>query len=167
MGFVEDSWNSLLKYNGYEQRKLYEKISGVSSAASSRTLTGKSWSGWLGVALAWAGIAAAFGWLVYFFSRRSARRKHASTSGHSRSRAAVAFYNDLLQALSRRGYARRPGQTPREFADAVLRRGGESFAPVREVTNIFEAVRYGGGELDQDEFNRLQEALDKIREMTF
>ena len=80
---------------------------------------------------------------------------------------AVAFYNDLLQALSRRGYSRRPGQTPREFAETVLRRGGEAFAPVRDVTDIFEAVRYGGGELEQGEFNRLQEALDKIREMTF
>jgi hypothetical protein len=101
------------------------------------------------------------------FARRNSRRKYASTSGGVRARAAVGFYNDLLYALSRRGYSRRPGQTPREFAETVLRRGGEAFAPVRDVTDIFEAVRYGGGELEQDEFNRLQEALDKIREMTF
>ena len=166
-GFVQDTWDALLKYNGYEQRKLYERISGASRAGPDGSLAGKGWGGWLGIALAWIGIAAAIGGLVHFFTRRTARRKYAAAGGGARSRAAVAFYNDLLHALSRRGYSRRPGQTPREFADAVLRRGGEAFAPVRDVTDIFEAVRYGGGELEQEEFNRLQDALDKIREMTF
>ena len=166
-GFVQDSWDALLKFNGYEQRKLYERLSGASRVGPGGSMADKGWGGWLGIALAWIGIAAAIGGLVHFFTRRNARRKYAATGGGARSRAAVAFYNDLLQALSRRGYSRRPGQTPREFADAVLRRGGAAFAPVREVTDIFEAVRYGGGELEQEEFNRLQDALDKIREMTF
>jgi hypothetical protein len=62
---------------------------------------------------------------------------------------------------------RQPGQTPREFAELVLKRGGDPFKPVMIVTEIFEAVRYGGAELSQDEFNRLQNALDTLRELTF
>ena len=165
-GFVQDWWDNLLKFNGYEQRKLYEKLSGTSRDLNA-TSSGRGWMGWLGAVLAWVLAAGAIGWLVQVFARRNTRRKYAASAGGARSRAAVAFYNDLLHALSRRGYSRRPGQTPREFADAVIRRGGESFAPVRAVTDIFEAVRYGGDELQQDEFNRLQDALDKIREMTF
>ncbi len=80
---------------------------------------------------------------------------------------AEAFYNDLLQVLSRRGFVRRPGQTPREFADFVVRRGGEAFQPVLVVTSVFEQVRYGGVEISQDDFNQLQTALDKLRELAF
>ena len=167
-GFFQDAWNAMLNYNGYEQRKLYERISGTTGNSSTGFFAGGSWASWLGVVLAWIGTRAAIGpGLMHFFSRRNTRRKHALSAGGPRARAAVAFYNDLLQALSRRGFARRPGQTPREFAESVLRRGGAAYAPVREVTKIFETVRYGGGELEQDEFNRLQDALDRIREMTF
>ena len=166
-GFVQDLWNATLKFNGYEQRKMYDKISGSSASSANHAASGKGWGGWLGAALAWGAIAVAIGWLVLLFARRSSRRKYAGTGGGARARAAVGFYNDLLHALSRRGFSRRPGQTPREFAETVLRRGGEGFAPVRDITAIFEAVRYGGGELEQDEFNRLQEALDTIRDMTF
>ena len=35
------------------------------------------------------------------------------------------------------------------------------------VTEVFEGVRYGGREISQEEFNRLQEALDNLRELTF
>ncbi len=165
-GFVEDAWNAMLNYDYRQQRKWYEKLSGSQAAGTSGILSGRGWGGWLGAVLAWTGMAAAFGWLIQLFARRGGRRKHANASGGGRARAAVAFYNDLLQALSRRGFSRRPGQTPREFADSVLKRGGATYAPVRDVTEIFEAVRYGGGELGQEEFNRLQEALDTIREMT-
>ncbi|MEI6233691.1 MAG: transglutaminase domain-containing protein [Planctomycetota bacterium] len=166
-GFVQDWWDATLKYNGYEQRKLYEKLSGSSGERASESSTSKRVGGWLGIALTWAGLGGALAWLVHMFSRRNGRRKYPVSPGPARSRAAVAFYNDLLQALSRRGYSRRPDQTPREFAESVLRRGGAAFAPVRDVTDIFESVRYGGGDLEQDEFNRLQDALDQIRDVTF
>ena len=88
-------------------------------------------------------------------------------SGPRKARAAVAFYNDLLQVLSRRGYVRRPGQTPREFAEFVVKRGGASFQPVMVVTEIFESVRYGNVDVSQDEFNALQKSLDNLRDLTF
>ncbi|HLX61442.1 MAG TPA: transglutaminase domain-containing protein [Planctomycetota bacterium] len=166
-GFVQDTWDSLINFDGRTQRKWYERLTGSQNSGAGGLLWGHGYGGWIGAVIAWVAIAAAMAWLVQLFARRSVRRKYAFAGSGSRSRAAVAFYNDLLQALSRRGFARQPGQTPREFAASVLRKGGEAFAPVREVTAIFEAVRYGGGDLEQDEFNRLQDALDKIKEMTF
>jgi Domain of unknown function (DUF4129) len=98
---------------------------------------------------------------------RSRRRTSATPAPRGRNRAAVTFYNDLLQALSRCGFTRRPEQTPREFARHVLQHGGERFHCVLALTDVFERVRYGGGDISQEQFNQLQEALDQLREQSF
>jgi hypothetical protein len=105
--------------------------------------------------------------MMQAFLRRGRAPAPRRTAAAARARAAMAFYNDLLQTLSRRGFVRKPGQTPREFAAHVLRHGGQAFKSVLVVTEVFENVRYGGREITQEEFNRLQEALDNLRELTF
>ncbi len=106
-------------------------------------------------------------WASRAFLGRSSRRSGIPANLKGRNRAAVTFYNDLLHALSRCGYVRRPEQTPREFAMHVLRIGGERFRCVLDVTDVFERVRYGGGDVSQDQFNQLQTALDHLREQAF
>lgn len=167
-GVVQSAWEWTMKFDRLKQRELFERIAGGQSESSaSALLTGRGWGGWFGAGLIWSGLAATVFWMAQLFVKRGRKRKFSNLNAGGRARAAVAFYNDLLVALSRRGYTRKPGQTPREFADTVIGRGGQAFAPAREITEIFEAVRYGRNELAQDEFNRLQEALDRIREMTF
>lgn len=169
-GLVHSVWARVLTFNSSEQRAFYEKVSGAvfdGFGGAGVMFSGGGMGGWLGALIAWAAVGVMLVWLMQTFLRRSTRRKSGTGTGTGRVRAAVSFYNELLQVLSRRGFVRRPGQTPREFAEWVIKRGGIGFAPVQIVTDVFESVRYGGVELSQEEFNRLQNALDGLRELTF
>ena len=159
-------WAAVMNYSGKDQRALYRKV-GEPLSGAGKVLSGGSEGGWVGALLAWAGAVLAVWWMMQAFLRRGRSAAPRRTAGAVRARAAVAFYNELLQALSRRGFVRKPGQTPREFAALVLRHGGQAFQAVLVVTEVFESVRYGGREISQEEFNRLQEALDHLRELTF
>jgi protein-glutamine gamma-glutamyltransferase len=69
------------------------------------------------------------------------------------------LYGELLRLLERRGFARRPSQTPIEFAAELQR---PSLAPVvREFTQIYAAARYGAVPCDT---LRLRELLEQIRQ---
>jgi transglutaminase-like putative cysteine protease len=169
-GVVESTWKTFIGFTGIEQRKYYTKIGEfVSGRATDATevLSGGSSTGWIGGTIAWLAITGMVAWLIHAYRKRGGSRLPPGGYGGRRARAAVAFYNDLLQVLSRRGFVRRPGQTPREFAEYVVKRGGNAFSPVMTVTHIFETVRYGGDEINQEDFNSLQKSLDSLRELTF
>jgi protein-glutamine gamma-glutamyltransferase len=70
------------------------------------------------------------------------------------------LYGELLRLLERRGFARRPAQTPLEFALSVQTPG---LAPaVREFTSIYAGARYGGAPCDTP---RLRHLLEQIRDL--
>jgi hypothetical protein len=165
-GPIGRAWDAFINWNGQEQRAMYRRWGdGLRTGLSGNG--GEGGGGWLGALLAWAGAIMLVLWLMQAFLRRGRRRAPRFGAGTARSQAALAFYNDLLQVLSRRGFVRKPCQTPREFAEHVVRHGGDAFKAVLVVTDVFESVRYGGMEITQEEFNRLQTALDRLRELTF
>jgi|GEM_PF-3457068 len=163
---IEKTWGGILRYDGNQQRTLYDRLN-VGMGGAGAVLNGDSGGGWLLAGIVWAGLI----WLLWFVQSwlRKGIGRVGSTprAAGSRARAVLHFYNDLLHTLSRRGFVRKPGQTPREFSTYVVRQGGAAFQPVLVVTEAFEKVRYGGDDLSQEEFNSLQEALDKLRELTF
>jgi hypothetical protein len=68
------------------------------------------------------------------------------------------LYAELLRLLERRGFARRPAETPLEFALHVQT---PALAPaVREFTSIYAVARYGGAPCDTI---RLRHLLEQIR----
>jgi protein-glutamine gamma-glutamyltransferase len=68
------------------------------------------------------------------------------------------LYVELLRLLERRGFARRPAETPLEFASHVQT---PALAPaVREFTSIYAVARYGGARCDT---LRLRHLLEQIR----
>jgi hypothetical protein len=68
------------------------------------------------------------------------------------------LYGELLFLLARRGFARRPTQTPFEFAEAVSL---PRLAPaVHEFTQHYTRTRYGGAPCDTV---RLRALLEQIR----
>jgi transglutaminase-like putative cysteine protease len=167
---LQDMWDSIMTYNSHDRRAVLDRLSDsvrTTLGDVGGLLSGESGAGWTGALLAWAGACVLIYWMMQAFLKRGRRRAARPTGTVVRTQAALAFYNDLLQVLSRRGFVRKAGQTPREFADHVVRHGGERFKDVLVVTQVFEAVRYGGSEMTQDEFNRLQEALDHLRELAF
>jgi transglutaminase-like putative cysteine protease len=61
-------------------------------------------------------------------------------------RRTVVFYERMIRVLARRGFARSPAATAREFAAALAGRP-ELHGPVRELTTLYERVRFGGDPL--------------------
>ncbi|HYG75434.1 MAG TPA: transglutaminase domain-containing protein [Planctomycetota bacterium] len=167
---LQKAWETLIGYNSHEQRAMYDRMGEAmrtSLGGAGMLYSGSGAGGWVAAVLAWAATGMMLFWMVQVFLRRGRRRVYKGSSGTGRTQAALSFYNDLLQVLSRRGFVRKPGQTPREFAEFVVRQGGEQFASVLLVTSVFESVRYGEAEMSQDEFNSLQNALDHLRDLTF
>ena len=69
------------------------------------------------------------------------------------------LYAELLRLLERRGFARRPSQTPLEFAFSIET---APLAPaVREFTQIYTHARFGAAPCDT---SRLRDLLQQIRE---
>ncbi|MFN7930743.1 MAG: DUF3488 and transglutaminase-like domain-containing protein [Blastocatellia bacterium] len=70
---------------------------------------------------------------------------------------AVAFYQEMLDALARAGYQRLPAQTPQEFADVV------ALPAVSLITKRYEQVRFGSKKLDETEIRHIEIALKDLR----
>jgi len=84
---------------------------------------------------------------------------HAPESAQANPLLASRLYAELLRLLERHGFARRPAETPLEFALSVQT---PVLAPVvREFTDIYGSARYGGASCDTARLRRL---LEQIRE---
>lgn len=70
---------------------------------------------------------------------------------------AVAFYQEMLDALARAGYHRQPAQTPQEFAEVV------ALPAVWLITKHYQQVRFGGKELGDTEIRHIEIALKDLR----
>jgi protein-glutamine gamma-glutamyltransferase len=84
---------------------------------------------------------------------------HTPESAKANPLLASRLYEELLRLLERHGFARRPAETPLEFASQVQT---PALAPaVREFTSIYTVARYGGAPCDT---SRLRHLLEQIRE---
>ncbi len=68
-------------------------------------------------------------------------------------RTPVVFYERMLRLLARRGYARSPESTPREFVASLAARP-QVREPAAELTALYEQVRFGGQPLTPEEGKR-------------
>ncbi|HSB09335.1 MAG TPA: DUF3488 and transglutaminase-like domain-containing protein [Blastocatellia bacterium] len=71
---------------------------------------------------------------------------------------AVLFYEQMLAIAKRAGLVKQPYQTPVEFA------AESGLAPIREITVVYNRVRFGGGQLDSRETRRLAELLLELKQ---
>jgi hypothetical protein len=67
----------------------------------------------------------------------------------------IPFYALALRRLRRAGFPKPPALTPAEFAERVVGEGGEPFAPLRELTLAYYAIRFGGVSLPPEAVTRL------------
>jgi hypothetical protein len=84
---------------------------------------------------------------------------HAPESPQANPLLATRLYDELLRLLERHGFARRPAETPLEFATSV--RVPTLATVVREFTDIYAGARYGGAPCDTP---RLRHLLEQIRQ---
>jgi len=69
------------------------------------------------------------------------------------------LYSELLRILERRGFRRREGETPREFAASLLMQ--PALGPVvTEFTDLYAEARFGGAPCDTF---RLRGLLEQVR----
>jgi protein-glutamine gamma-glutamyltransferase len=82
--------------------------------------------------------------------RRLARREYRQS--------AVLFYEQMLAIARRAGLVKQPDQTPVEFALA------SGLSPIREITTLYNRVRFGGAQLDESETNRVSDLLRELKQ---
>jgi protein-glutamine gamma-glutamyltransferase len=70
---------------------------------------------------------------------------------------AVLFYEQMLAIARRAGLIKQPYETPVEFAIA------SGLSPIREITTLYNRVRFGGGQLDESETRRILELLAELK----
>jgi len=76
---------------------------------------------------------------------------------HDYRQSAVLFYEQMLAIARRAGMVKQPFETPVEFAVA------SGLAPVRELTTLYNRVRFGGGQLNDYETGRVIELLAELK----
>jgi transglutaminase-like putative cysteine protease len=86
--------------------------------------------------------------------------RHAFWLRQDRRRSAILFYQQMLSILSRRGAKKRPDQTPVEFADS------QDSSLVREITDVYNRVRFGGETLDENEARNVGRLLAELKRST-
>lgn len=77
--------------------------------------------------------------------------------GRDYRQSAVLFYEQMLAIARRAGVVKQPYQTPLEFAEA------SGLAPVRELTILYNLVRFGGARLDERDTRRVSDLLVELR----
>jgi uncharacterized small protein (DUF1192 family) len=70
---------------------------------------------------------------------------------------AVLFYEQMLAIARRAGMVKQPFETPVEFAIT------SGLAPIRELTTLYNRVRFGGGQLNDSETRRVLELLAQLK----
>jgi transglutaminase-like putative cysteine protease len=81
-----------------------------------------------------------------------------SPGGSADPELATLLYEQMLELLGRGGWAKRPSQTPFEFAAAVV--GPEVSIPVRAFTDLYVQARFGASSCDTQ---TMQQLLAEIR----
>jgi transglutaminase-like putative cysteine protease len=103
-------------------------------------------------------VVAAFVWRA---RRRSGDKRLAALSPAVAD--AVRLYRDLERALTANGRARPSARTPLEHARALENDGFVQALDVREVTERYMRVRYGGGAIPDRELEQLREAVARVK----
>ncbi|MEK6285374.1 MAG: DUF3488 and transglutaminase-like domain-containing protein [Acidobacteriota bacterium] len=71
---------------------------------------------------------------------------------------AILFYEQMLAIARRAGLVKQPYQTPVEFAAA------SGLSPIREITTLYNRVRFGGAQLDESETRRVSDLLGELKQ---
>jgi transglutaminase-like putative cysteine protease len=91
---------------------------------------------------------------IWHKQRTSWRRK----IGNDATVSAVAFYQEMLRTLERRGYKREPHQTPQEFAARLAMPG------VTEITRLYQRTRFGKESMTGEEVTRVETLIHELKE---
>ncbi len=77
----------------------------------------------------------------------------------------IALYGDALDTAARRGYARRPGETPGEYASELAEQLPPAREPLGPMTETFVTARYSRplAEAEEGEVRRMRDLWSELR----
>jgi transglutaminase-like putative cysteine protease len=101
------------------------------------------------------GLAALFAVAFIWHKHRTSWRRRI---GNDATVSAVAFYQEMLRTLERRGHKREPHQTPQEFAARLAMPG------VTEITRLYQRTRFGKESLSGEEVVRVETLMRELKE---
>jgi transglutaminase-like putative cysteine protease len=81
----------------------------------------------------------------------------------SRQRTAIAFYQRLLKILARKGFKRKPGQTPGELAESIAARDKVLGGMIHQVTSLYYEARFGGATLQPEALETTRRTLKEVK----
>jgi hypothetical protein len=85
---------------------------------------------------------------------------HVAPSAELTPHRATLHYQHLLRLLARRGLAKPPGQTPREFAQSLGLSGLS--AQVEEFTELYHAARFGERHAETAQMSQILSAIKAL-----
>jgi hypothetical protein len=100
---------------------------------------------------------------VFVWRSRRAGRRQGGRPIEPQIAEAVRLYQELEKALQANGRPRPPGATPLEHAQHLETEGFHESNEVRDVTEHYMRVRYGGGAIPSDDLARLRGAITRVR----
>jgi transglutaminase-like putative cysteine protease len=112
-------------------------------------------------------ILALFGIFFFVFSgsARSLRSKAAKKKSNAQLRSVIEFYTQFLRIMARKGFRHEPAQTPGEFAEAIEKARPAWAGPVKAITRLYYAIRFGEQPLDAAVRRTLSEQLKALRRL--
>ncbi|MBW2123057.1 MAG: DUF3488 domain-containing protein [Deltaproteobacteria bacterium] len=100
-----------------------------------------------------------------FLIIRQVKKPLASTKEPSRQPIRVGFYREMVRMLEARGFSRKAGTTPLEYAREVIRSGGRGYNGVLDITCLYNRQRFGGQEASPQEMARIRSMLGDLRNL--
>lgn len=166
---IRMGWNRyVLAFTASDQRNAFERMLQVTS--SSRFTRGTDPFKWLtlpfrggaegrgsktlvggAVIVVMLAIAA---WNLFGAPRRLGRRRGQRGSPELDAALATRFYREMVRVLAKKGIAKSPAATPREFSAEVRGLGSDAAGAVDRLTRLVEDVRYAGRSPGDDEWQR-------------
>ncbi len=70
----------------------------------------------------------------------------------------ILFYEQMLAVVAKAGLVKTPDQTPMEFAAT------SGYAQIREITSLYNRVRFGKANLDEGEVRRISDLLANLKQ---
>ena len=78
----------------------------------------------------------------------------------------VDFYRRMIKILEAKGFTRRQGATPLEYADEVIRAGGQPFRGVLGITRLYNRHRFGKSRIAPAEMDQIRSTLRHLKSVS-
>lgn len=78
----------------------------------------------------------------------------------------VGFYRKMIEMLEARGFSRKDGVTPLEYARQVIHSKGSAYKGVLYITHLYNRHRFGREQISPLEMDRIRSTLKNLKNLS-